>query len=402
MTAISPTDAGSPATRAPTAPGGLAIVRLLSLVAVALIVATFFVPTWWVSLKAPNYPEHTFPHGIRIHFHVDGVQNGCVLQKSTEVVETEGLDCVHEMDTINHFVGMYPIASGGPVEKTFSPFLFGFLVLVTLGFAIPGNRARVAVMGAGFAAVTGWMAMTLYTPGGLQYQSGSYIRAMVESLGQADEVKADESMHPIVKQLKESLAKSGIGEDAAPKVGIAGSRQELIAVLKGAFEKDMANRPAEQRQEWTGSGMQVFAWHYDRSLNRWFNEPEKNNRLIAIMTRVANALFVALILAMAAFVWFGRDDRKGWFWLLGLVPMILPVAFLVEYSAWLWWYGHSLNAMGAFTLKPFMPTVLGQGKVAQFTTYSYPHIGFGLMAATGLVMAVALIIRRNALIRAGR
>ena len=29
----------------------------------------------------------------------------------------EGLDCVHEMNTINHYVGMFPIATGAPVEK---------------------------------------------------------------------------------------------------------------------------------------------------------------------------------------------------------------------------------------------------------------------------------------------
>ena len=55
--------------------------------------------------------------------------------------------------------------------------------------------------------------------------------------------------------------------------------------------------------------------------------------------------------------------------------------FIVEYSAWLWWYGQdkNMNDMGAFTLKAFMPTVFGQGKVAQFTTNSYPAIGFWLM-----------------------
>jgi hypothetical protein len=64
----------------------------------------------------------------------------------------------------------------------------------------------------------------------------------------------------------------------------------------------------------------------------------------------------------------------SWSW-----PLALPVFFLIDYSAWLWWYGHNLNAMGAFTVKPFMPTVFGDGKVAQFSTHSYPSWGFGLM-----------------------
>ena len=81
--------------------------------------------------------------------------------------------------------------------------------------------------------------------------------------------------------------------------------------------------------------------------------------------------------------------------MLLLVPIALPVFFIIDYSAWLWWYGHSLNEMGAFTVKPFMPTVFGDGKVAQFTTHSYPYTGFGLMAAMSAVLAVALFLRRR-------
>ena len=53
--------------------------------------------------------------------------------------------------------------------------------------------------------------------------------------------------------------------------------------------------------------------------------------------------------------------------------------------------------MGAFTLKPFMPTVFGDGKVAQFTTHSYPHYGFGLMVASSLLLLLAALIRRKQL-----
>jgi hypothetical protein len=57
--------------------------------------------------------------------------------------------------------------------------------------------------------------------------------------------------------------------------------------------------------------------------------------------------------------------------------------------------------MGAFTLKPFMPTVFGEGKVAQFTTYSYPNYGFGLMVASTLVLLLAALIRRKQIAEAG-
>ncbi|MEJ1342963.1 MAG: hypothetical protein RPU14_12960, partial [Candidatus Sedimenticola sp. (ex Thyasira tokunagai)] len=85
-------------------------VGILSLVAMGLLIAIFYAPTWWVSLTAPNYPAESFPDGVRIHFHMNGVFNGCTKQDKAEIQEDEALDCVHEMDTINHYVGMYPIA----------------------------------------------------------------------------------------------------------------------------------------------------------------------------------------------------------------------------------------------------------------------------------------------------
>ena len=103
------------------------IYRGFTVAGIALLAAIYFVPIWWVSLTAPNYPPEAFPDGVRIHFHANGVFNGCEKVAKTEITETEALDCVHEMDTINHYVGMYPIAAGGVLEKAFSPFLFTLL-----------------------------------------------------------------------------------------------------------------------------------------------------------------------------------------------------------------------------------------------------------------------------------
>jgi len=94
-------------------------VGILSIIAIGLLGAIFYSPVWWVSLTAPNYPAESFPDGVRIQFHINGVFNGCKKQDKVEITEDEALDCVHEMDTINHYVGMYPIAAGGPVERGF-------------------------------------------------------------------------------------------------------------------------------------------------------------------------------------------------------------------------------------------------------------------------------------------
>jgi len=376
--------------------------RVLTLAGLALLAFAYFSPVWWVSLKAPNYPEATFPDGIRIHFHMDSVRNGCVIRASKEVEETEALDCTHEMDTINHYVGMYPIASGGPVEKAFSPFLFAMLGVMLVAFMIPGSKRRMAFSVVGYGAVAAWMAMAMYAPDGIAYQGTGYLQGLVNSIGQDSAEKVDDSnLAPIVRQLKESLEKSGIGTAAPAVAEGGGSRADLIATLRNNYNIDNLKRPASEQHEWTGSGMQVLAWHYDKSLGRWFNIPEKNDRLAATMTWAAKILFFAVLAAMLVMVYAARSTRSVFYWLLVLLPAAVSAGFIVEYSAWLWWYGHSLNEMGAFTLKPFMPTVFGQGKVAQFTTYSYPHYGFGLMVASSLVLILAALIRRKQIQEAG-
>jgi hypothetical protein len=412
--------------------------RILALIGLALIVVAYFSPIWWVSLKAPNYPAEAFPDGVRIHFHMNGVFNGCKKIETAEKSEEEALDCVHEMDAINHFVGMYPIASGGVVEKAFSPFLVSMLGVMVIGFLISSTRFRVGVMAVGFAGVAGWMAVTMFGDGGIKYQTPGYLSAMVTSLGQGEE-ETGEPLSPIIAKLRESLEKSGRGELMGAKEaeetvrrggaeGLAAAMGKLhagedvkklaeileeakasgktgkeldIAILRSAYEADQAKLPPSERQEWTGSNWQVLYWHYAKALGRWFNNPQEIRPLVATMKVVGQVVFWGSIAAMA-FVLFAAVRTGGLlYWLLPLVPALLPVFFLIEYSGWLWWYGHSLNEMGAFTLKPFMPTVLGQGKVAQFTTYSYPHYGFALMVGAMFALLLSMLLRRKQLKEAG-
>lgn len=393
MTAAADT-AGKGAARPASSKAGL-IFRVLSLLALLALGASYFQPAWWVALKAPNYPAHTFPDGVKINFHVDRVSNGCELRDNKEVLEKEALDCVHEMDTINHFVGMFPIASGGPVEKMFAPFLFSFIGVLILGFALPGTRLRLGVMAVSFAVIAVWMSLALFQLGGAQYMGKGWLLGLVDSLGRSQDEEKAETMHPVVRQLKESLAKSGIGEPSAPKVTAAATKADIIAILKTVHDAKAPVSLTEETPKWTGRAIDVMGWHYAESLGRWFNEPEKNNRLVRIMTNVAYLVYGAVLIAMLAFLWIAARPRSVLFNALALVPVILPIAFVVEYAGWLWWYGHSLNAMGAFTLKPFMPTVFGDGKVAQFSTHSYPHLGFALMLVVGASMAGAILLRRT-------
>jgi len=105
--------------------------------------------------------------------------------------------------------------------------------------------------------------------------------------------------------------------------------------------------------------------------------------------------FVYLLCVIMLFVYLFYNG-PGW-WLLGLFPAFLPWFYIALYSKWLYWFGHNLHPWGAFKVKPFMPTVLGDGKVAQFTTHSYPTIGFYVLLCVFILLILSVLIRRKAL-----
>ncbi|MDR1063165.1 MAG: hypothetical protein LBL48_04420 [Azoarcus sp.] len=311
-------------------------VGALALIAIAALVAAYFTPIWWVSLTAPNYPPDAFPDGIRIHFHFDGVYNGCrtagkdsrlagetlqgdlahdderwnpILDAQKNVDQgATGLDCVHEMNTINHYVGMSPINTGAPVERPLAKYFFGFFAVMIAAFALPRRRARLVALATGFTAVAAWMLIEQFAMGRLDAHVQDYMR------------------------------EAGVFFREPERIAAWGDRVHFISQI---------------------------------------------------------AIF-SLIAAMGA-ITAGTALRRRFQLLLALVPALLPLYFLVVYAAWLWFFGHNLHPWGAFTLKPFMPTVFGEGKVAQFSTFSYPYWGYGLLMLVFFCLALALLIRRKQL-----
>ena len=92
------------------------------------------------------------------------------------------------------------------------------------------------------------------------------------------------------------------------------------------------------------------------------------------MTTITHIVIAGTLLAMRV-VLAGVACLRGFSLLLALVPALLPVFLVITYTGWLRFFGHNMHCWGAFTVKPFMPTVFGEGKVAQFSTYSYPYWG---------------------------
>lgn len=308
----------------------------LTLIALIAMIAAYFTPIWWVSLTAPNYPKDAFPDGIRIHFHFDGVYNGCkvagkdsrmaeeviqsdisgseerynpVLDKQKKVDKgAQGLDCVHEMNTINHYVGMFPIATGAPVEKPLSKFFIAFFAVMLFGFMCTDKKRRLIILTLGFTAVAAWAIVDQYVLGHLE----AHVKEYMEETG------------------------------------------------------------------------------------TFFREPEKiqvwGDNVRRITGYVIGGMIVAMLVVLVG-VWKFRKFEL----LLAFVPALLPLYFVIEYSGWLWFFGHNLHPWGAFTVKPFMPTVFGEGKVAQFSTYSYPYWGFGLLMVVFVCLMLALLMRRKQL-----
>ena len=383
-------------------------VGILSLIGIGLLAVIFYTSIWWVSLTAPNYPEESFPDGVRIEFHVNGVFNGCTLQKKVEIQEDEALDCVHEMDTINHYVGMYPIAAGGPLERGFGQFLVVFMMVMLVGFMCTKPKIRMLLLTVGFAIIAVWMYLAMFSDDGFHLQNEGFVEALVTSLDQDASDTSTEEPEPeiviggITGVLKKSLEDSGVEVILPSEVEMQknksikriSGKENMIEQLKVTYDIDQV-KPSSTYDVWNGSSFQVMSWHYGKSLARYFNNPEEIQPMVKTLEIAIKVAFWGLLGAMVLLVFGARKNSGLLYWLLVLVPMALPLFFLIDYSAWLWWYGHTLNDMGAFSVKPFMPTVFGDGKVAQFTTHSYPDTGFGLMMLIFFALAAAALIRRK-------
>jgi len=378
------------------------IVAGLSIASLLLLVVIYYTPIWWVALTAPNYPEEAFPDGVRINFHMNGVFNGCSKIEKEEIVEEEALDCVHEMDTINHYVGMYPIAAGGPIERGLSQFLFVLLALMIIGFAVKNTKVRVAIMGVGYAVLTIWMYMTLYGGNGFTLLNEGYVSAMVTYLDQdaTDKTVSNEDENSTLAALRRSLEASGITvektEEQKAKEEMRKNQSEkerLVEQLQITYQKDFEK--GFVKEEWDGSALQVMVWHYGKTLGRYFNKKEEIQPMVKTLTIAINVVFFGLVGAMIFLVYIATKPTSILFWLLVAVPAALPIFFVIDYAAWLWWYGHTLNDMGAFSVKPFMPTVFGVGKVAQFSTYSYPNLGYFLILINSVILGAVMLLSRN-------
>lgn len=85
--------------------------------------------------------------------------------------------------------------------------------------------------------------------------------------------------------------------------------------------------------------------------------------------------------------------RLGW---LGLVPaLVLPVGFLADTLWWMYRFGHELAPHAPIQFDPFMPVLVGPGKIGQFQTTAWPASGFWLALLGAAAAATAVSLRKQ-------
>ncbi len=116
--------------------------RLMLVLAAAALVVTFFVPLWNLTMFAPQYPD-----GLRLDIFSYTLTGG-----------RGGID-IHEINVLNHYIGMHDLAVQDFTEFKWMPFVIGALALLCLRAAVHGNVAAlvdVTVMFTYFAAFSMW------------------------------------------------------------------------------------------------------------------------------------------------------------------------------------------------------------------------------------------------------
>ena len=95
--------------------------RVLLVLAAASLVASVFFPLWKIFLVAPQYQE-----GLSLHIYAYKLEAG-----------NNGQD-LHEINGLNHYIGMKPIEAADFIEMRWVPFALGVFVLLALRAAALG------------------------------------------------------------------------------------------------------------------------------------------------------------------------------------------------------------------------------------------------------------------------
>jgi hypothetical protein len=121
---------------------------------------------------------------------------------------------------------------------------------------------------------------------------------------------------------------------------------------------------------------------------RPLNEAAQFERSISIIGVTA----LALLILAAIFV------HTKWAALLALPALLFPALFLADLQYWMANFGQNLDPHAALSssIEPFVPPVLFEGKIGQFSTWAEPDKGLWLAAAASVVILAGLFFHRRA------
>lgn len=96
--------------------------RILLALLVPLLLASFLLPLWRISMEAPQYPE-----GLSMDIYPHTIVGG------------HGGSDIAEINILNHYIGMHKIDRANLTDLGWLPFAIGALAVLTLRVAVIGN-----------------------------------------------------------------------------------------------------------------------------------------------------------------------------------------------------------------------------------------------------------------------
>jgi hypothetical protein len=114
--------------------------------------------------------------------------------------------------------------------------------------------------------------------------------------------------------------------------------------------------------------------------------------------QLEKAASIWLIIAMVLLIEAAAFIHSRWAVLLAIPALLFPLGFLASLQYWLHTFGQNLDPTAALSssVKPFTPTILGEGGIGQFHTYAELGNGFWLATACSVLTAIAFIFHRRA------
>jgi copper chaperone NosL len=118
--------------------------RILILVAVLILVPSFFFPLWNMSFYSNQYTD-----GLVLHIYSYQLEGG----------KTPNRDDLREINSLNHYIGMRPLLESDFSEFTWVPLVIGLLMILALRAMVIGkmsNLVDVFVLFTYFGAFSMW------------------------------------------------------------------------------------------------------------------------------------------------------------------------------------------------------------------------------------------------------